>query len=53
MDESHFLIEIFKPSHFSAEELKLVLAQFTQIEFKKNESLIASGKIASYYYFME
>lgn len=53
MEAPHFLQEIFKPSNFSVEELRLVLEQFTEIEFKKNEPLIESGKVASYYYFME
>lgn len=53
MGEAHFLKAIFKPSNFSAEELKLVLAQFDQVIFKKNEPLITSGKVAAYYYFLE
>ena len=53
MGEAHFLKEIFQPSNFSEEELKLVLAQFNHVVFKKNEPLIASGKVAAYYYFLE
>ncbi len=53
MGESHFLREIFKPSNFSIEELQLVLAQFTKMEFKKNDPMIMSGKVAAYYYFIE
>ena len=53
MEEAHFLKDIFKPSNFSTEELHLVLAQFTKMEFKKNEPLIPSGKVAAYYYFLE
>ena len=53
MKEKHFLEDIFKPSNFSAEELNLVLSQFLEMDFKKNEPLVESGKVAAYYYFME
>jgi len=53
MDGFQFLKEIFKPEHFSKEELELIFAQFKKIEFKKNEYLIREHKIANYYYFLE
>ncbi|MEM8847432.1 MAG: cyclic nucleotide-binding domain-containing protein [Bacteroidota bacterium] len=48
-----FLKQIFKPSNFSDDELKLILSQFKQVHFKKNEYLIELNKVAAYYYFME
>jgi len=53
MSETHFLKRIFKPENFNSEELKLILRQFEEVTFKKNEYLIEKGKIANYYYFLE
>ena len=48
-----FLNQIFKPENFSLEELELILAQFEEINFYKNDFLIEKGKVANYYYFLE
>lgn len=53
METTHFLKSIFKPENFNSEELELILKQFEEVEFKKNEYLIEKGKVASYYYFLE
>ena len=53
MNQSHFLNTIFKRENFKAEELALIINQFEEIEFKKNEYLIEIGKVAGYYYFLE
>lgn len=53
MSERPFLHSIFKPEHFSKDELELVLEQFKQVEFKKNDFLIRAGDVANYYYFLE
>ncbi|MCI5054754.1 MAG: Crp/Fnr family transcriptional regulator [Flavobacteriales bacterium] len=49
----HFLHKIFKPENFKPEELELILNQFTEVEFNKNDYLIEEGKVAPYYYFLE
>lgn len=53
MNQSHFLYSIFKPENFRSEELQLVLEQFEEVEFKKNEYVIEQGKIANYYFYLE
>ncbi|TMM57255.1 cyclic nucleotide-binding domain-containing protein [Maribacter algarum] len=53
MNQSHFLQGIFKPENFNPEELELILRQFDEVEFGKNEYLIEKGKVANYYYFLE
>lgn len=53
MKETHFLNSIFKPENFNPKELELILMQFEEIEFRKNDYLIEKGKVASYYYFLE
>ncbi|MEM8893949.1 MAG: Crp/Fnr family transcriptional regulator [Bacteroidota bacterium] len=53
MQDSTFLHEIFKPQLFKPDELELVLAQFSAVEFKKNEYLMRAGNVANYYYFLE
>lgn len=53
MNRTHFLKSIFKPENFNPEELKLILTQFEEIAFKKNEYLIEKGKVANYYFFLE
>ena len=53
MHESTFLKQIFKPNHFSSDELDLILAQFKLVKFKKNEYFIEEHKIANYYFFLE
>lgn len=53
MDDKEFLQQIFKPEKFSEEQLRLVLDQFSKVEFKKNEYLIEEGETASFYFFLE
>jgi len=53
MKQGHFLNSIFKLENFSAEELVLILDQFEEIHFKKNDYLIEKGKVANFYYFLE
>ena len=53
MSQSHFLNTIFKLENFNFEELELILSQFEEVEFQKNEYLIEKGKVANYYYFLE
>ncbi len=53
MDQTHFLKSIFKPENFNLEELELILSQFQEVEFKKNELLVEKDKVANYYYFLE
>lgn len=53
MDQTHFLASIFKPENFNPAELALILMQFEEIDFKKNDYLIKKGKVANYYYFLE
>ena len=53
MNKDHFLKRIFKPESFQPDELELILSQFTEVEFVKNDYLIEEGKVASYYYFLE
>lgn len=53
MNQTHFLKSIFKPENFNSEELELILMQFEEIAFSKNEFLIEKGKVANYYYFLE
>ena len=48
-----FLEKIFKPNNFSPDELALILAQFKQVKFKKNEYFIQEHKTANYYFFLE
>ncbi len=48
-----FLHTIFKPESFNQGELDLVLEQFEEVQFKKNEYLIEIGKTSSFYYFLE
>lgn len=53
MNPQHFLHTIFKPENFADEELTLVLDQFKEMTFKKNDYLIDLDKTADYYYFLE
>lgn len=53
MTKPHFLTSIFKPENFNKEELSLILEQFEETKFKKNDYLIERGKKAGFYYFLE
>ncbi|MFK7757798.1 MAG: Crp/Fnr family transcriptional regulator [Flavobacteriales bacterium] len=53
MEEAHFLSNIFKPENFNSNDLELILSQFEEVEFKKNDLLIEKDRVANYYYFLE
>lgn len=53
MDKNHFLHTIFKPENFRPEELALILDQFEEVTFDKNEYLIEVGKTSAFYFFLE
>lgn len=53
MGRDHFLYTIFKQENFNQEDLALIIEQFKEVCFKKNEYLIELGKTSSYYYFLE
>ncbi|MEM7299342.1 MAG: Crp/Fnr family transcriptional regulator [Bacteroidota bacterium] len=53
MERDHFLHTIFKPESFNQEELDLIMSQFEEVEFKKNDYLIEIGKTSLFYYFLE
>ena len=53
MDNALFLNEIFKKENFKPDELELILEQFEEVDFKKNDYLIERGKKANFYYFLE
>ncbi|MEL6558961.1 MAG: Crp/Fnr family transcriptional regulator [Bacteroidota bacterium] len=53
MDNAQFLNEIFKKENFKPDELELILEQFEEVDFKKNDYLIERGKKANFYYFLE
>lgn len=53
MNDFTFLKRIFKPENFNSDELTLILEQFEEIDFSKNDLLIEKDKVAGYYYFLE
>lgn len=53
MGRPHFLNTIFKRENFSAEEYLLVLNQYEEVSFNKNDYLIEKGKKGNFYYFIE
>jgi len=53
MEKDHFLHTIFKPESFKQEELDLILKQFVEVAFQKNDYLIEIGKTSTFYYFLE
>ncbi|MDT0608163.1 Crp/Fnr family transcriptional regulator [Croceitalea rosinachiae] len=53
MNQPHFLNCIFKPENLSSDELELIVKQFEEVAFTKNDYLIEKGKVANYYYFLE
>ena len=53
MKSDHFLHSIFKPESFKQEELDLILDQFVEVTFNKNDYLIEIGKTSTFYYFLE
>lgn len=53
MQKKHFLTTIFTEEQFKKNELDLILSSFKQVEFNKNSFLLAEGKTANYYWFIE
>lgn len=53
MSTPHFLHQIFKPENFTSEEIQLILKQYEEVHFSKNEFLIEKGKTSNFYYFLE
>lgn len=53
MEKQHFLTAIFKEDNFKKDELALVLNQWEQVTFARNELFIREGQIAGFYYFLE
>ena len=53
MEPDHFLHTIFKPENFKKEERELILSQFNEVSFGKNDYLVEIGKTSSYYFFLE
>jgi CRP-like cAMP-binding protein len=53
MINNHFLKNIFKEENFVKEDLEVILSQYEQIDFAKNDYFIKEGTTANYYYFME
>lgn len=53
MEKDHFLYTIFKQENFNQEDLELILEQFEQVHFKKNQYLVEIGRTSGYYYFLE
>lgn len=53
MQENHFLKNIFSPADFKENELELILPQFRQVTFAKNDYLLQEGKTEHYYWFLE
>ena len=53
MINNHFLKNIFKEENFVKGDLEVILSQYEQIDFAKNDYFIKEGTTANYYYFME
>jgi CRP-like cAMP-binding protein len=53
LKQPHFLTCVFKENVFDKEQLELVLEQFEQVTFAKNDFLIAQDSTANFYYFLE
>jgi len=52
MENQHFLNKVFG-ENLNQEELKVVISKFKEIQFNKNEYLLAEGKTANYYWFIQ
>lgn len=53
MANSRILREILQDDSLTAEELDTIVAQFSQVTFKKNEYILPANEVARYYYFVE
>jgi CRP-like cAMP-binding protein len=53
MDDKHFLLNIFSPENFTAQELETIILKFKKVVFSKNSFLLSEGKVANNYWFVE
>lgn len=53
MDDKHFLLNIFCPENFTAQELETIILKFKKVVFSKNSFLLSEGKVANNYWFVE
>ncbi|MBC6997049.1 Crp/Fnr family transcriptional regulator [Cytophaga sp. FL35] len=53
MKEEHFLKKIFSQNDFKQSELELIIPQFKQVSFTKNDYLLQEGKTENHYWFLE
>ena len=51
--EKHFLANIFNESQFTPQELERIIPQFSEVSFAKNDYLLAEGKTAQHYWFIQ
>ncbi|RPD40901.1 Crp/Fnr family transcriptional regulator [Chitinophaga barathri] len=51
--QQHFLANIFKEGQFTAQELETIIPRFSEVRFEKNAFLLAEGKTAGNYWFVQ
>ncbi|MGN7721413.1 Crp/Fnr family transcriptional regulator [Chitinophaga sp. 22620] len=51
--EKHFLTNIFREDQFTPQELERIIPQFREVSFAKNDYLLAEGKTAQHYWFIQ
>ncbi|WP_346318721.1 Crp/Fnr family transcriptional regulator [Chitinophaga sp. YIM B06452] len=51
--EKHFLTNVFKEGLFTLQELEQIIPQFREVSFAKNDFLLAEGKTAQHYWFIQ
>lgn len=51
--EKHFLTNIFREDQFTPQELERIIPQFREASFAKNDYLLAEGKTAQHYWFIQ
>lgn len=51
--EKHFLTNVFKEGQFTPQELEQIIPQFREVTFAKNDFLLAEGKTAQHYWFIQ
>ena len=53
MQDRAILIEIFKNSGLSENDMLAVISAFDRVEFKKMEFLLAEGQVSNEYFYLE
>lgn len=53
MNESHFLLNIFKEGNFTKSEQEIIISKFKKVTFSKSDFLLSEGKTAGYYWFIQ